>query len=88
MLPLVLLENTFQYLYLLLVLDFTRTHTYLAVPTRDILTLPFLLQLSLLMHRRVPSLQKLKNTFLGILQSTAFLTANAFGYSLSLCFLR
>lgn len=40
------------------------------------------------MHRRVPSLQKLKNTFLGILQSTAFLTANAFGYSLSLCFLR
>lgn len=44
--------------------------------------------LSLLMHRRVPSPQKLKNTVLGILQSTAFLTANSFGYSLSLCFLR
>ncbi|KAK3928012.1 Transmembrane protein 135 [Frankliniella fusca] len=44
--------------------------------------------LSLLMHRRIPSPQKLKNTLLGIVQSTAFLTANAFGYSLSLCFLR
>lgn len=44
--------------------------------------------LSLLMHRRIPSAQKLKNTLLGILQSTAFLTANAFIFSLSLCSLR
>lgn len=46
------------------------------------------LQLSLLMRFRIPTLTDLKRTFLGILQSTAFLTTSAFTYSLFLCLIR
>uniref|UniRef100_A0AAG5D461 Transmembrane protein 135 N-terminal domain-containing protein n=1 Tax=Anopheles atroparvus TaxID=41427 RepID=A0AAG5D461_ANOAO len=43
---------------------------------------------SLLMRGRVPTLAELTKTIRGWLQSTAFLTANAFSYSMFLCFLR
>lgn len=45
-------------------------------------------QLSLLMRGRIPTLTDLKRTFLGILQSTGFLTTNAFTYPLFLCWSR
>lgn len=48
----------------------------------------FLLQLSLLMRCRIPSVSDLKRMFLGILQSTGFLTTSAFTYSFFLCLLR
>lgn len=40
------------------------------------------------MRGRIPTLTDLKRTFLGILQSTAFLTTNAFTYPLFLCWSR
>lgn len=48
----------------------------------------FPFQLSLLMRFKIPSITDLKRTFLGILQSTGFLTTSAFAYSLFLCLLR
>lgn len=45
-------------------------------------------QLSLLMRFRIPSLNDLKRTFWGIVQSTCFLTTNGYTYSLMLCILR
>lgn len=46
------------------------------------------MQLSLLMRGRIPTLTDLKRTFLGIIQSTAFLSTSAFAYPLFLCWLR
>lgn len=42
----------------------------------------------MLLRLRVPSLNDLKRMFLGILQSTSFLTTSAFTYSFFLCWLR
>lgn len=44
--------------------------------------------LALLMRGRIPTKEDLKRTFHGIIQSTAFLSAMAFGYSFFLCSLR
>uniref|UniRef100_A0A182TR37 Transmembrane protein 135 N-terminal domain-containing protein n=1 Tax=Anopheles melas TaxID=34690 RepID=A0A182TR37_9DIPT len=44
--------------------------------------------LSLVMRGRIPSLPELKKTLRGWLQSTAFLTTNAFSYSIMMCSLR
>lgn len=46
------------------------------------------LQLTLLMKGRIPTKDDLSKTFLGVLQSTAFLSGTGFGYSLFLCLLR
>ncbi|XP_058124453.1 transmembrane protein 135-like [Anopheles ziemanni] len=43
---------------------------------------------SLLMRGRVPTLAELTKTIRGWLQSTVFLTTNAFSYSMFLCFIR
>lgn len=40
------------------------------------------------MKGKIPTKEDLKKTFNGILQSTAFLSATAFGYSMFLCILR
>lgn len=40
------------------------------------------------MRFKIPSITDLKRTFLGILQSTGFLTTSAFAYSLFLCLMR
>lgn len=40
------------------------------------------------MRLRIPNISDLKKTFLGIIQSTGFLTTSAFTYSLFLCLLR
>lgn len=45
-------------------------------------------QLSLLMRFRIPTLNDLKRTFWGIIQSTCFLTTNGYTFSLILCILR
>lgn len=44
--------------------------------------------LSLLTRFRIPTLNDLKRTFWGIIQSTCFLTTNGYTYSLILCILR
>ncbi|KRT82507.1 hypothetical protein AMK59_4448, partial [Oryctes borbonicus] len=44
--------------------------------------------IALLMRGKTPRLEDLKRTLLGILQSTAFLSGTAFGYSMFLCTLR
>ncbi|XP_017777596.1 PREDICTED: transmembrane protein 135-like [Nicrophorus vespilloides] len=44
--------------------------------------------LALVMKGKIPTLDELKKTIKGILQSTAFLSVNAFGYSGFLCILR
>uniref|UniRef100_A0A182PUD2 Transmembrane protein 135 N-terminal domain-containing protein n=1 Tax=Anopheles epiroticus TaxID=199890 RepID=A0A182PUD2_9DIPT len=44
--------------------------------------------LSLVMRGRIPSLPELKKTLRGWLQSTAFLTTNAFSYSIFMCSIR
>ncbi|XP_060649713.1 transmembrane protein 135-like [Drosophila nasuta] len=43
---------------------------------------------SLVMRMRIPTLLDLKRTVYGILKSTAFLTTNAYGFSLCVCLLR
>nr|XP_018901993.1 PREDICTED: transmembrane protein 135-like [Bemisia tabaci] len=44
--------------------------------------------LALLMRGKIPSKKDIKRTILGILQSSAFLTCHAFGYSMVNCLLR
>ncbi|XP_052896257.1 transmembrane protein 135-like [Anopheles moucheti] len=44
--------------------------------------------LSLIMRGRIPTLPELKKTLRGWLQSTAFLTTNAFSYSMLMCSIR
>ncbi|XP_054269236.1 transmembrane protein 135-like [Macrosteles quadrilineatus] len=44
--------------------------------------------LTMLMKGKIPSKKDIKYTILGIIQSTAFLSCHAFGYSLTLCCLR
>lgn len=47
-----------------------------------------LFQLSLLMRGRIPTWNDIKRTILGITQSSAFLSTNAFSYSMFLCIIR
>ncbi|KAH8414005.1 hypothetical protein KR222_001542 [Zaprionus bogoriensis] len=43
---------------------------------------------ALAIRMRLPSLQDIKRTIIGILKSTAFLTTNAYGFSVCVCLLR
>ncbi|XP_062123440.1 LOW QUALITY PROTEIN: transmembrane protein 135-like [Drosophila sulfurigaster albostrigata] len=44
--------------------------------------------LALLLRRRIPTLQDLKRTIIGILKSSAFLTTNTFGVNFFICLMR
>lgn len=46
------------------------------------------LQIAFIMKRKIPTLDDIKKTFMGIVQSSAFLTTNAFGFTMYTCLIR